>query len=621
LGRRSRADLRERLALAAGGDMGELLSRADVTVERLVNAFFESVRPYADMMSDLLGMFEQAGIATTDETAAIAFDFEQRSRRLQFDLASFRQAREVWRRAVADVMTRLWSTGQLWNLRRAVALDASEGHDPPAQLAAWLAAYDSGVWPEALPDPPRSGRPDVDERLRRAWDVWSWAVRGSAAFGPTRGDLLARWRAQRSEPSGAEENDAEDVEVLGFAESDHWAGAMARSAGASSEQIRTAPAGDSELLGARLIRQVDEAVAQVPSEMTRTAELVRDLEDVLALPFWKQRHELYSAWILTQIVHAVRPLRPVLHHEDGVLHFRFKAAKMVSLPDCDPPLAVWAELKTPLTDPVGKSRQRAIQPDYSIVRDGPDPSPPPDRSLLEIECKQYKTPGYGNFAAALADYARGRPNAQVAVVNHGRASAAALLDRKEVRPIADRAHVIGALHPRSANALQRFHLLVRGVVWPYRADPKLSVEPQLPPRTGGPAGSIRLARAREAHDLDLHLKIRRDGLAPQAVYRLARGRLDGHPFAHLADEVIVIERWLPAVYEIAVHAHSGEAPLAGCGAQLHVSRGDEVLSLTCPRNGWGRWWHVMTIDVVAGTTTIHDRLTDEFEPGPPELLF
>ena len=50
--------------------------------------------------------------------------------------------------------------------------------------------------------------------------------------------------------------------------------------------------------------------------------------------FWKQRHELYSAWILAEIIEAVRPVRWELHPEDGVLLFRFKAARMASLPTC-----------------------------------------------------------------------------------------------------------------------------------------------------------------------------------------------------------------------------------------------------------------------------------------------
>src|SRR4051812_10182753 len=99
-------DIREHLALTESGGVRPPIR--SVAVEPFVNAFFEAIEPFAQMMGDLLRLFEEAGIATTDQTAAIAFDFEQGSRQLAFDLETFRSARTVWRRVASHVRTGFW---------------------------------------------------------------------------------------------------------------------------------------------------------------------------------------------------------------------------------------------------------------------------------------------------------------------------------------------------------------------------------------------------------------------------------------------------------------------------------------------------------------------------------
>src|SRR3954454_20281373 len=78
------ATLRTDLCLPATGDVGAALEQQGVTVEAFVNVFLEAVQPYAEMLEDLLAMFEQAGISATDENAAIEFDFERASQNLRF---------------------------------------------------------------------------------------------------------------------------------------------------------------------------------------------------------------------------------------------------------------------------------------------------------------------------------------------------------------------------------------------------------------------------------------------------------------------------------------------------------------------------------------------------------
>jgi len=44
--------------------------------------------------------------------------------------------------------------------------------------------------------------------------------------------------------------------------------------------------------------------------------LVRDLQEFLNLPIWQRRHELYSAWISTQLVDALEGHSVRIHQID-----------------------------------------------------------------------------------------------------------------------------------------------------------------------------------------------------------------------------------------------------------------------------------------------------------------
>jgi hypothetical protein len=115
----------------------------------------------------------------------------------------------------------------------------------------------------------------------------------------------------------------------------------------------------------------------------------------------------------------------------------------------------------------------------------------------------------------------------------------------------------------------------------------------------------------------LHLAIAANGLPPVELNYGRKGHLNEHPFAELqrdvqlrpGEETIDIGQWLPATYEIAVHAYTSDQELVGCGARVAVCRGEDVLTVTCPTYGSGSWWRVMTVDTIGGTTTIHNELS------------
>lgn len=145
-------------------------------------------------------------------------------------------------------------------------------------------------------------------------------------------------------------------------------------------------------------------------------ETVESLEHTLNLPYWEKRYELYSAWILTQITKGLQDTGISYHVLDGVLSFSFRKTLLATCENLRPPLQIWAELRTKSTAPMkGIGRKKHIQPDYTLAIDDAERS---ENTVAVVECKQYKRSNKRNFFAAILDYAAGRPNGSVFLVNY-----------------------------------------------------------------------------------------------------------------------------------------------------------------------------------------------------------
>jgi hypothetical protein len=77
-----------------------------VTTEAFVVAFLRVLEPFAEMLGDLLRLFERHGVRETGTSAAIAFDFDAiGGDELTFDLENFAETRRVLETVMAQVAT------------------------------------------------------------------------------------------------------------------------------------------------------------------------------------------------------------------------------------------------------------------------------------------------------------------------------------------------------------------------------------------------------------------------------------------------------------------------------------------------------------------------------------
>ncbi len=553
------------------GSIAEQLQARDVTTEALVYGLLKAAEPFSEMMGELLTLFDRHDIKRADGNAEILFDFDAPGRPpLRFDLDAFRRAQRTWADATVSGLDQAWLQLHAWEL---LSLLKDRVGDVDFQQArpetrAWFDDYWQGAWPIPPLRVPATGSSQLDVELRYVVTIWTSMVATIRAAAVDR-DALQRIRAQSSNGLLAE---------LGQIESDYFLFQLAHAVLAAADASRRAVPADS------LAAELADYFARNPLPQDPVERLVEQLLNLLDLPIWKQRHELYAAWILVEILSAAPAASEIVPAEPGVLRFPFKATRMAELLGCEPGLAVWSEVRTPLTDPAGVTRKANVQPDYSVIAGASDPRTAPEASVLEVECKQYQRPDTKAFAHALQDYASARPNALVLLVSHGPLNRDRVLQAVPTH-LRNRVDAIPHLHPRCKPARTRFRELV---------------DQRLAPLCPTPALRCRLSWPRPPNDLDLHLAIEARGARHHVSYN-DRGALDAAPFASLAEDVcepggyeeITIARWLPkARYLLVVHGF-GDEQLAGSGATVTVEQGPRtMLDVTCPDHASGTWWVV-----------------------------
>jgi hypothetical protein len=449
-----------------------------ISAQEFIPAFFKATAPYARMMRDLLAFFERAGaVESAKGNLRIAFDFGPKVPDLGFDLRSFRVVvQRLERAASADLGTApLFNHNTYFQLLDIFERAQGEADPADAAVAAWLREYgELQTWPlEALPAP-FIDTPELRPTLDAVWSVWEGVVGASRALGRRR-SVLQGYTWQPRPPADADL--ATNPWLMKLLDRADWAGRMLLAIGRAARD----PASSREAW-----RDIGQLLAGIPRAPRSGEALGAIWEELLSLPAWQRREDLYAAWVGAQIVAALGPEAEV-HSAQGVLRYAFSGTHLATLRvPGRRPLHLWAELRSPLANPVGKGRKRGIQPDYSLQA---EPITYPEASVLVVECKQYLKSSPKSFAAALTDYAHGRAAAVVLLVNYGpvpEGPIALVPDDVRARTVS-----IGKLFPGNEAAIEDFAHRVSSVLPPAagRVAEPAAVAPSAPLAAPSPAGT------------------------------------------------------------------------------------------------------------------------------------
>lgn len=469
---------------AAATSLGDEMERAGWSAQDLIRAVAPAVTSFVGMQRDLLAMYSRIGATSaTEENLRIEYEFDD-GHPVDFEFSDFRETVAMLVRAVVLVQPLRPDPNEVWNvpardLARDPRVDESLRHVP------WdLCTLPPGT---RLPRPKGTG----NARLDRATERWVALVEGVLELMHLFG--RDRFEVMRAIEAGALPRDVGQV-VRDMA-SDVWLRTALECAHGLAIAVRDgtlAPRDD-------LIAEVESwlttfAVADAPR--VAVEQLVAGFVDVLSMPMWGRRHELYSAWVVTQIDEALDRSRLVFELDGGTLRFPFRATRIAKVETADGSFELWSELRSTLVAPGGRGRTSNVQPDHLFIPRGAGGKD----AVLVVEAKQYLRAATRNPADALVDYLRAHTRADVMVVAHGPLGTG--IEARVPAELAARAHVHRHVRPGRPVEQDRFRAAVAKLLQPPVSREAVRVELSWDPNVA---------------DLDLHITggRRRDQLGEQ----------------------------------------------------------------------------------------------------------
>jgi len=424
--------------------------------------------------------------------------------------------------------------------------------------------------------------------------LWLTIVKESAILTKDRRILHEKYLRIREIHEQNENKYSWNPTILAQIDHDCWAGSFAEKIFSTIEELENLDPISKQEYSFQLIKALENIFNEIPTIELEEDIIVNDLKDFLSLPIWKKRYELYSVWVSSQIIESLKDNPYRVHSYNESILFSFSGTHLATFDNFSPRLHIWSELRSPLENPVGKGRTKAIQPDYSLIM---DPVTNFETSILVIECKQYKTPSKKNFVNALTDYAKGRINSNVILVNYGKINDEII---KEIPiELRNRTFLIGNMRPMSLESISRFKEIVRETVlnhFGYIGEQnKIALNA---------TGKVCLKWQDSPKDLDLHLFIETDNDWDKIFYS-SKGNSISYPWASLDNDIqngfgpenVKIIKWIKRKYHFAIHNYSGETELKFSNAIVEFKCGEQSYIFKCPNIGNGKWWDVFYIDV------------------------
>lgn len=573
------ATIRTELGFDPNCNVRRELSINNTSSAELLAAFLKSMKPFSVMLNDLLKMFEGAGARYADNNIQIEFNFEDAAENFNLDLNHFR----VYSKRVIKVVNpelQLENSNPWYDFVQPIGsilrdknLHFSNNNTCFSnEIRSWLEAYqdDSTNWPDSFPAVPKCRIERIDKVIAEIWQIPEAACNlYNMCYKPELGRRESLREENRHKQSAFYQ-----------AESDYWIGKFVERLCSIVYELKILREGlvDSASRINEICDGLEKFRDELPIAILECEQTVKQFLDILNLPVWKKRYALYSAWVATQVTSAFEKCDVRFNAPNGVLSFSFGGSVIAHIHQSSLDYALIAELRTPFEGVKGHGRIHSIQPDYSLCLGENSDS---RNTVLVVECKQYKTPSKRNFTDAITDYAGGRPNAQVILVNYTPIPKAFLSGLPT--EISDRVPFFNALTP-GAPCCESF---------------KKAVKDALPKEY-----TISLTWNKAPLDLDLILRITGQHGETMKVNYSNMGERNQFPFAHLdtdarsgyGSECIHVNALRSMKYDFYVHNYSGEETSGSI--EIGISSGNKTdivlrsemdIDKTC-------LWHAFSID-------------------------
>ncbi|MCU0070199.1 hypothetical protein N8H71_01280 [Pseudomonas koreensis] len=396
-----------------------------------------------------------------------------------------------------------------------------------------------------------------------------------------------------------------------YAASDFWDIGMIAGMQDLASQVKSGQMAEETVL-----KTLNDAVEKLEWGDVWVEHTIQELLDLLNLPVWRRRHELYSVWVGTRMLKVIKTAVADMrfHTVDGVLSFEFGGSRVASF-NCDnKQFDVWAELRSAL---VGKSskRSKGIQPDFRVLKVNLLQSAGAQTTYV-LECKHYLNASTTNFTQAASDYARSCPNAVVHIVNHGPADNSVLT---AVLPteLQARAKFIGDATPKQETETGALSAEIRNTLFPGLPQPVVSAVVPTSDNTALATDivcSVQLVWDASLKDMDLALRVvNPDGSVTESIDFRNHGALDALPYARFEEDVrsgpgserIEISRWYFSRYELIAtnYSKAGQMTPQALHCNIETAQGTAVYYPNAI-SAVGNEWKIAELHVNDGVATV-----------------
>lgn len=390
----------------AAASLDEALGRT--TLEKFLRAFFETACDYRRMFEAILKFFETSGATRGREDWCLALNDG-----LNIGLDHFRRQVAKWRLIKGSVPVPALDFDGAWQIRKILIAKGLAGADDPSiysqdpewpkWLVDWMRVYEGG---EFTPLPRDALEADLPREFHAVIPFLVAVAHRLSESGLSRQELQKEWAARNRR---SDRGDALNIWTLAWIESDFYLRFRLR-----------------ELYVARHFKPDEFQAIQRELKLlmerfdTRYMDMdvsMTNLEELLRLPIWQQRNDLFAVWIATEIVSGLQDHCIKLHHDNGRLEFGFRETRLATVLSSTPLITLYAEKRSALAPNSGsKTRTQGVQPDYGLWKAGQTDVA---ACTLAVECKHYKRSAGRKFTEVLSDYALSLPNAEVYLVNYG----------------------------------------------------------------------------------------------------------------------------------------------------------------------------------------------------------
>ncbi|WP_317204162.1 hypothetical protein [Janthinobacterium sp.] len=565
-----------------------------ITVEVLLDAILAEQEGFAAMMGDILDTLVMAEAVKAKDSLAISFSFDKTAEPLRLTLEAFRQQVNQ----IKTTIVTQWDFPEndtRWRLLDGLAdiVQNKKGHRAPfLPLSAPVAD-------------PASGDPLLDAALRDLTQLVSEFCTECMIYGTDR-NLVRQTVAALFPNYNSDPLHATMVHLAGDAH-DGWDVNLVALIKSIADSAR-----GGFLDAGNTATTIDSLLSNMPSRKAQVQKKYSELIDVLNLPAWKKRYELYSVWVGTALLRVAkaRSMRLEFHPINGVLSFAFGGSRLASYDWNGRQFDVWAEFRSDLAVK-SKKRKKGIQPDFRVMEVALGASDNA-KTRFVLECKHYLKPSLSNFTQAAQDYSKSCPQSDVFIVNHGPADHD-LISGKLSDDVAGRVKFLGEMTAGARKA--DLELAIGDTLFFVAPQSTDSIVPTASPESPSEgaravAGTIRLSWDVPLHDLDLSLKAMDCyGKLQKEINFASRGALQQEPYAELDVDVqegpgaeqIDIQRWHFDRYEIFVTNYSRSPELRSGCLRCTVVLGKTFKIIEFPATADPRGpWNVGVIEVVDG---------------------